>query len=78
MIGVYIQILNLLYAPRVSDAVVFYIFGLLAGYSLNVVHDRIFDLLYDYLGTTKTGIIKLVRTICENEIRNYDRNLRDD
>lgn len=73
MIKVYVQILNLLYAPEVSDAAVFHIFRLLDDCATDVVHDCIFDLLYDYLGTNETTLISSVRAICKKQIRDYDR-----
>ena len=73
MIRTYIQILNLLYAPNITDRVVLHIFRFrLLDYTTNAVHDRIFDLLFDYLGTNKINLIKSVRALCKEQIREYD------
>ena len=64
----YREILNLLNKSVISNQVVYTIFRLLDDYTCNPVHDEIFDLLFEFLVSKNSALLKDARQICINNL----------
>ena len=68
--SIYRQIFNLLNKTVVSSRVIFAIIGLLDDYSCNPIHDKIFDLLFEFLESQNNAVLENVRKICIGNLEN--------
>lgn len=68
MSEVYISVLNILNKYGGCESAIFNIFILLDDYTINPVHDKIFDYLFDYLKTKNQFLIAAAKEVCRQQI----------